>query len=216
MRPAGRGLFVAFEGGDGTGKTTQCRLLVDALRARGVAVVATREPGGTALGDRVRDLLLHSGIDIGPMAEALLFAAARAQHVTEVIAPALARGETVVCDRFLGSSLVYQGIGLGLGMETVRAVNELATAGVLPDVTVVLDVPVEESLRRKHADGELPDTVESRGSRFHERVREGYRGLGSQLPGRVAVLDGTGPVGEVHGRVCAIIDAALRGYGTDA
>ncbi|HQK96125.1 MAG TPA: dTMP kinase, partial [Armatimonadota bacterium] len=133
MRPAGRGLFVAFEGGDGTGKTTQCRLLVDALRARGVAVVATREPGGTALGDRVRDLLLHSGIDIGPMAEALLFAAARAQHVTEVIAPALARGETVVCDRFLGSSLVYQGIGLGLGMETVRAVNELATAGVLPD-----------------------------------------------------------------------------------
>src|SRR5215211_139481 len=180
-------MFVTFEGVDGSGKTTQARLLAERLREEGREVVETREPGGTQLGERIRELVLHGG-DVAPWAEAALFAAARAQLVDEVVRPALERGADVVCDRYIDSSLAYQGAARGLGVDEVLQLNLLATGGLLPDRTIVLDVPVHEASRRR---GPESDRMESEGAEFAERVDDAYRGLAEAFSDRVVRADAT-------------------------
>ena len=194
-------MFVTFEGVDGSGKSTQARLLAERLREEGREVVLTREPGGTALGEQVRTLLLH-GERIAPWAEAALFAAARAQLVDEVIRPALARGADVVSDRYLDSSLAYQGLARGLGIERVLELNLLATSGILPDRTFLVLVPPAEAAARR---GDAPDRIEREGAGFAEEVDKAYREIARVFGRRVVVVDGTrnaeDVARDVHGRV---------------
>lgn len=181
-------MFITFEGADGSGKSTQAELLRAALAAEGRDVVLTREPGGTVLGERIRGLLLD-GDGMSPWAEAALFAASRAQHVDEVILPALERGADVVCDRYLDSSLAYQGIARGLGVEDVLELNLRATHHLLPDTTVLLLVDPEEAARRS---GET-DRLEREGGDFRNRVDAAYRELAARFPERILVADGALP-----------------------
>ena len=180
-------MFVTFEGIDGSGKSTQAGLLAEALEAEGREVFRTREPGGTEVGERVRDILLHGG-GIAPWAEAALFAAARAQLVDEVVRPALARGAVVVSDRFLDSSLAYQGIARGLGVEAVLELNRVVLGGLLPDRTFLLLLPVAEAVQRSTAP---PDRIEREGVAFLERVDQAYRELAETFAERIVALDAT-------------------------
>ncbi|MHB1242697.1 MAG: dTMP kinase [Gaiellaceae bacterium] len=179
-------MLVSFEGLDGSGKTTQVERLRATLEAEGREVVTAREPGGTALGEQIRGLVLH-GDEMTPWAEALLYAAARAELAAEVIGPALARGADVLLDRYLDSSVVYQGIGRGLGAEEVLELNLLAVGGLVPDRTFVLAIDPARSLGRV---GSRPDRIEREAAVFHERVAAGYEQLASLFPDRVVVLDG--------------------------
>jgi dTMP kinase len=186
-------MFVTFEGVDGSGKTTQTRLLAEQLRAEGRDVVETREPGGTPLGERIRELLLESE-RVAPWAETTLFAAARAQLVADVIRPALARGADVVCDRYIDSSLAYQGLARGLGVERVLELNLLVTGGLLPDRTFLIDVPPEVAARRT---GSRPDRIEREGQGFAAQVDQAYRELAQVFAQRITLVDGTQPPEEV-------------------
>ncbi|MGN6380576.1 MAG: dTMP kinase [Gaiellales bacterium] len=195
-RPAPR--FISLEGLDGTGKTTQASLLADALRERGRDVVSVREPGGTAVGERVREILLDPSSHIAPWAEALLYAAARAQLVSEVIRPALERGAVVVADRFVDSSLAYQGVARGLGVELVRAVNEAATGGLYPDCTLLLELPWDAAAARL---GDRPDRMEAEHDGFHAAVAAGFAQTLVRFPDRVHSVDASGSPDEVAARV---------------
>jgi len=186
-------MFVTFEGVDGSGKTTQAGLLAETLRSEGRDVVATREPGGTALAERIRELLL-GGDAVAPWAEAALFTAARAQLVDEVIRPALRRGADVVCDRYIDSSLAYQGLARELGVDRVLELNLLATGGLLPDRTFLLSVPREAAAGRRD---EEPDRIEREGEAFVASVDKAYRELGAVFGQRIVVVDGTRPAPEI-------------------
>jgi dTMP kinase len=186
-------MFVTFEGLDGSGKSTQAELLRERLEADGVEVVATREPGGTELGERIRDLVLHGG-HVTPWAEALLYAASRAQHVEDVIRPALERGASVVCDRYVDSSVAYQGVARGLGLERVLGLNLDAVGGLLPDRTFLLDLPPGEVHARLAGEH---DRLEREDAGFYARAAEGYRALATRFPERIVVLDGTRPAEEI-------------------
>ena len=178
-------MFLTFEGVDGSGKTTQANLLVEALRADGRDVVATREPGGTQLGEEVRKLLLE-GVEMTPWAETTLFAAARAELADRVIAPAVKAGKDVVCDRYLDSSLAYQGIARGLGLERVLELNLVVTAELLPDRTFLVLVDPEVAFQRTKAS----DRIEREGKEFHRAVDEAYRSLAEMFPDRIIPIDG--------------------------
>lgn len=186
------GLFVAFEGVDRSGKTTQLGLLAERL-ADIHEVVVTREPGGTPVAEAIRVLLLADDVEMSDRCEALLFAAARADHVEHTVRPALERGAVVLTDRFLDSSLAYQGVARGLGVEQVEAFNMWATDGLLPDVTIMLDLPVGTSVMRE---GEA-DRMENEGQLFQARVRRGLMELANRQPGRYAVIDASGSVEDV-------------------
>lgn len=211
-----RGTFVAFEGGEGAGKTTQIAALESALLADGRSVVRTREPGGTALGEALRTLLLDPSVgEVSPRAEALLFAAARAQHVEEVIAPALARGDVVLCDRFLDSSLAYQGIARGLGVADVLALNDFGIGGLRPDLTVLLDLDVDGARTRiddrsGRGDGSGRDRIESLADSFHSDVRNAFLALAGAEPGRYLVLDARRSPDDVGQSVLAAVRAILN------
>lgn len=206
------GVFVVFEGGDGTGKSTQIRLLRSAVERVGHIAVVTREPGGTALGEKIRTLLLEPStaheLQIEPRTEALLFSAARAQHVDEVIVPALRRGNVVLCDRFVDSSVVYQGAGRGLGERPIEQLNHWVTEGLQPDLTVLLDLDPSDGLSRAvGADG--PDRIESAGSSLHRKARSAYLRRAERHPDRYLVLDATRPVEEIHAKVREAVLARL-------
>ncbi|HEX4746285.1 MAG TPA: dTMP kinase [Gaiellaceae bacterium] len=178
-------MFVTFEGLDGSGKSTQAELLRARLEADGLEVVATREPGGTELGERLRDLVLHGG-HMSPWAEALIYAAARAQHVDEVIRPALERGAAVICDRYVDSSVAYQGVGRELGLDRVLDLNLAAVGELMPDRTFLLELDpsaIGARLSREH------DRLERESQAFHGRVAAGYRELAARFPERIVVLD---------------------------
>lgn len=200
----GRGCLVVIEGGEGTGKSTQARLLGDRLRDLGRAVCVTREPGGTARGAKIRELLLHDHADLDPRAELLLMLADRAQHVAEVVRPQLGRGAVVVTDRYVPSTLTYQGAGRGLGVEAVERLCAWATGGLEPDLVVVLDLPDDVAEQRLDSDR---DRLEKAGAEFHRRVREAYRTL-APLHGWT-VVDASGTVDDVAERVWSAVRAIL-------
>ncbi len=185
------GLWITFEGGDGSGKTTQAALLERWLREQGRTVVRTREPGGTEVGDLIRDIVLHHRGDIAPRAEALLYAADRAHHVATLVRPALERGEVVIQDRYLDSSVAYQGAGRVLDAGEVRDLSLWATDGALPDVTVLLDIDPATARGRLDADDKPFDRLEAEKAEFHGRVRQAYLRLAEAEPERFIVVDAT-------------------------
>lgn len=195
-----RGRFIALEGGEASGKSTQARILADRLDA-----LLTREPGGTSVGEEVRELVLDPTRAVSDRAEALLFAAARAQHVAEVIEPALASGRHVVCDRFAGSSLAYQAFGRGLPLDEVRSLSEFAVGGVWPDLNVLLVVPAATSAARLGP----RDRMESAGEGFHDRVAEGFASLAAADPTHWVHVDGLGSVDEVAAAVWGAVSGRL-------
>ena len=201
-----KGKIITFEGIEGAGKSTHALLLSEHLRRRGLDVLLTQEPGGTPEGARIRELLLRPEFDWEPLAELLLYAADRAQHVERVIRPALEAGKWVVCDRFSDSTLAYQAFGLGLPKEAVERAVELATSGLKPDLTIVLDIDPEEGLRRIEGS---PDRIERRSLEFHRRVREGYLEIARREPGRVFVVGSDRPVEEVHADIVRLVEARL-------
>jgi dTMP kinase len=208
-------VFITLEGPDGAGKTTQAGLLAARLREGGRDVLAIREPGGTAVGEHIRALLIdphHS--EIVPRAEMLLFAASRAQLIAEVVEPALARGRIVVCERYVDASLAYQGVGRGLGVDLVRSVNDAATGGLRPDLTLLLDLDPETGLRRARAaagregfDG--GDRMERETAAFHAHVREGFLALARKEPQRIRVVDARRTVTDVQQEIAAAVDVLL-------
>jgi dTMP kinase len=197
-----RGKLITFEGIDGCGKTTQMRLLGQYLTERGVAVVSTREPGGTELGRKVRSALLDGGAgSVEPLAELLLYAADRAQHVRRVILPALSLGKVVLSDRFYDATTVYQGYARGFDLELVNQLNELATGGLKPDLTLLFDLDVETGLKRtmRRGDGTSvtaarPDRLDQEPVEFHERVRQAYLDIAAREPERFRIIPSAGPV----------------------
>lgn len=197
------GRFIVFEGGEGTGKSTQARLLVEALDKKGIDCVLTREPGGTPGAEAIRELLLHPpGEGWGAETEALLFAAARADHVATLIRPALAAGQWVVCDRFIDSSRAYQGVGRDLGDEAVLSLHGFGSRGLLPDLTIVLSVTPEQTGERlARRDGDCSDAIGGREPSYHRRVTAAFEAFAAREPARFAVIDGSDNPDAVHRRV---------------
>ncbi|HEV7240577.1 MAG TPA: dTMP kinase [Thermoanaerobaculia bacterium] len=197
-------MFITFEGPEGSGKSTQQQRLAAFLRERGRTVVVTKEPGGTPLADLIRAILLDSASVIDPIAEVFLFAASRRQHTTEIIEPALARGEVVLCDRYADSTLAYQGFGRLIDLDRLRTLNDWATDALKPHVTLLFDLPEETGLRRarsRNADAPQDEgRFEAEDLRFHRRVREGYLAMVTAEPGRFAVIDADGTIEEVFDR----------------
>ncbi len=206
---APRGLWVTFEGGDGAGKTTQAALLEKWLSDQGRTVVRTREPGGTEVGVLIRDIVLHHRGDIAPRAEALLYAADRAHHVATLVRPALERGDVVIQDRYLDSSVAYQGAGRVLDAAQVRDLSLWATEGALPDVTLLLDLDPASARVRLDADDKPFDRLESEKAEFHERVREAFLALAQAEPDRFVVLDASLPADDLAAAVRERVAAVL-------
>jgi dTMP kinase len=210
MAEAGRapGRFITVEGVEGSGKSTQAARLVEWLRGRGLDVVATSEPDGTAVGRGVRGLLAQAG-GAAPLTEALLFSAARAEHVRQVLGPALGAGRLVVCDRYVDSTTAYQGAGRGVPPETLAALARAATGGLQPDLTLVLDLDVAEGLRRARSRAGRADAFEQLPLEFHERVRKAYWAIQAREPERVVLVDAARPLDEVTRRIRSAVGEHL-------
>lgn len=211
-KPKSAGQLISFEGSEGSGKSTQIACLAERLQKLGREVVATREPGGTEIGEQIRNIIVHNskGDEMCPETELLLFTAARAQVVREVIAPALNRGAVVLTDRFLDSSTVYQGIARNLAPDPVSQINRFAVGDVMPHLTVVIDVPTEVSLKRiRQRASDLPDRMERENITFYKKVREGYLLLAQQWPERVVVVDGTQTADAIEQQIWIEVEKCL-------
>lgn len=201
------GPFIVLEGPEGAGKSVQARLLADWLREHGRDVVETREPGGTPAGDAIRSILLQSDhLQLVPETESLLMAASRAQHVHELLLPALQAGKAVVCDRYVDSSYAYQGAGRQLGIENLRPLQEFATAGLQPTLRILLDLPVEVGLARRHGDRDQVNRIDLAPTEFHERVRSAYLELAHADPAGWVVIDATADVATVAANVQTVVE----------
>ncbi len=208
-----RGKFITFEGIDGSGKSTQLRLLAGDLRVRGHDVLTTLQPGGTPLGRRLREAFLETEETVHPMAELLLFAADRAQHVNFLILPALAAGRIVISDRYADATVAYQGAGRGFDEKIIDQAIQLATDGLQPDLTLFFDVPVEKAVLRTAAradDETVKNRMDREASEFYERVRRGYLKIAENEPDRFRVVDASGPIEEVREKVSALVDQFLK------
>ena len=208
--------FITFEGIDGCGKSTQLRMLASELRLRGQEVVATREPGGTPLGGRIRQLVLDAEEQVDPLAELLLYAADRAQHVRTLVRPALESGHVVLSDRYADATVAYQGAGRGFPEAIVSEVVVLATGGLMPDLTLIFDLPVDESQRRAHkrtTAGHTPDRLDAEDAAFHTRVRDAYQRIAAAEPERVRIIDAAGSVQETQAQVMRIVMPFLEKSG---
>lgn len=204
-----QGLFISMEGPDGAGKSTQIELLQNYLENKGYEIVITREPGGTVISEAIRQVILNKEYkEMCPNTELLLYAAARAQLVSEVIRPVLEAGKAVICDRFVESSVVYQGIARGLGIERVYAVNDYALEGLRPQLTILLDLDAKEGLRRKKQQAEL-DRMEAEGLEFHQKVAEGYRILAEREPERIMKISATLPKEDIHAKIVVAIEERI-------
>jgi dTMP kinase len=204
--------FITFEGPEGSGKSTQVAQLAAALREAGWTVVVTREPGGTALGEALRELLLQADAPLGAEAEAYLMTGARAEHMRQVILPALAAGAVVLCDRFADSTLAYQGAGRGLPIEALRELQQLALGGEWPRLTILLDLPVEVGLARRARSG-VRNRIDRENAAFHERVAAWYRLEAARCPARWRVIDATGDPGVVHTQILDAVSSMLGAHG---
>ncbi|MGA1464089.1 MAG: dTMP kinase [Steroidobacteraceae bacterium] len=207
------GLFLTFEGVEGVGKSTQARLAAEFLRSRGIQVVETREPGGTAVAERIRDLVLHGATSVEPLtprAELLLMFAARAQHLAAKIEPALAAGQWVICDRFTDATEAYQGSGRGLGSNMIRQLEDIAQGTRRPDLTLLLDADPAVTGPRRSARGGAQDRFEREDEAFFARVRAGYLEIARREPGRVRLVDASGPLGTVQQRIETVLIEALE------
>ena len=210
------GIFITFEGIDGSGKSSQLRLLANFLRANGCDIVVTREPGGTPLGSRLRAALLDSQEQVDPLTELLVFAADRAQHVRRLLRPMIESGRVVISDRYADATVAYQGAGRGFAPELIKQIVQLATEGLKPDLTLLFDLPVSECLARtgrRSNDRQKADRLDSEDAQFHERVREAYLRLAAEEPERVKLIDSSGPVDETHARVKEVIVTFLQSKG---
>jgi len=202
-----RGCFFTFEGIDGCGKSTQLSRVAERLRAGGINVLTTREPGGTPVSERIREILISpDNKQMRPQTELLLYLAARAQHVREVIKPAVDRGEIVLCDRFEQATFAYQGYGRGLDLSLLRDVNKFAADGIMPDITFIFDIPVQLSQERLSAIGKGKDRMESEGAQFFERVRQGYMDAAAADPYGIKLLDGSMGIEELTQEVLGLIE----------
>ncbi|HEY0376738.1 MAG TPA: dTMP kinase [Pyrinomonadaceae bacterium] len=202
------GVFITFEGIDGCGKSTQLRLLASELRMRGLEVVTTREPGGTPMGKRLRSVLLDPQIEVDPLAELLLFAADRAQHVRTLLRPAIEGGDVVLSDRYADATAAYQGAGRSFTPELIARVIEIATSGLKPDLTLIFDLPVAECLtrtRRRTETDSQTDRLDAEDADFHTRVRSAYLAMAEAEPDRFRVINATGSVSETHGKVMEVV-----------
>jgi dTMP kinase len=200
--------FITFEGIDGSGKSTQLRMLASVLRLRSIDVVATREPGGTSLGARLRTALLDTEEQVDPLAELLLYAADRAQHVRQLVRPAIETGHVVLSDRYADATMAYQGAGRGFPPALIDEVITLATGGLMPDLTLLFDLPVADSLarhKRRADEGDARDRLDAEDEAFHTRVRNAYLQIAAADPDRVRVIDATRSVEETHARVLEIV-----------
>lgn len=207
------GIFITLEGGEGSGKTTQARRLCERLTAQSLDVLHTREPGGTLLAERLRSILLdHSVETISPETEAYLIFAARRQHVDHVIKPALARGMTVVCDRFSDSTMAYQGYGRGLDLRALRTMNDWATGKLAPQLTLLFDVPVSVGLGRRRGRAATENRLDRETERFHRKVRAGFHALARREPRRIMVIDSARPLESVAQTVEALVMNWLKTY----
>jgi len=207
-----KGFFISFEGGDGSGKTTQIRLLKEYIAGRGVDVVTVREPGGVPVSEKIREIILDSrNTDMDNITEMLLYAASRAQLVSQVIIPALNYGKCVICDRFVDSSYVYQGIARGLGIDMIKTVNDIATRKLVPDITFFIDVEPENALKRRLNTTE-PDRLEREDISFHLRVYQGYIKIAEMYPDRIKRIDGSLKEEEVFLQIKRHIDHLFCRY----
>lgn len=205
-----RGFFIVFEGGEGAGKSVQAQILATRLREKGKKVVVTREPGGTRIGEQIRAITHNTeNVDLDPVAEAYLMAASRAQHVREIIAPALACGNMVISDRFVDSSIAYQGFGRNLGAKDIAALNELAVNGAKSDVVILLDMPPAVGLARLKKEGKWKDRLDMQQRDFYDRVHAGYLALAKNNSSRYVVVDATKSIEEVASSVWKIVTDAL-------
>ena len=199
-----KGLFITFEGADGCGKTTQIELLDKYLREKGFKTLLTREPGARGLGEKLREILLNYDGDVSPQCESFLFLADRAQHVDCIIRPALKEDKIVLCDRHTDSTVAYQGYGRGLDLNRINMLNDIATGGLRPDLTLVFDIDIETSMNRV---GKEKDRMESAGVEFFNKVRQGYLEIAKNEPNRVKIINSSDTIENIHKRVVELVEA---------
>ena len=196
-----KGIFITLEGCDGCGKSTQAPRLADFLSSFERSMVHTREPGGTPFAEQLRKIILNPDLEITPVAELMLYEAARSQHLVSTIVPALNKGFLVLCERYIDATVAYQGYGRKLSLKMIQQLNALATGNLMPDLTLVLDLPVEQGLERARVRCQLPDRMEQQDLAFHRRVRAGYKAIARQFPKRVRLVSGIGTIDEVQRRL---------------